>query len=172
MFLNFLKNFLLKRKLKNNLRNVINISCKNKIKTITVLIDESTFESKNDLKKEIIKQGFKESDISFLIYKDKIKKNEVFETSTFSFKDLDWNGNFNNSNLHHFLSQSFDLLISYYDTEKIPLMLLTQNINANFKVGFSNVDKRLNHFMINTYVENHGVFSSELFKYLKILNKI
>ena len=43
---------------------------------------------------------------------------------------------------------------------------------AGFKVGFASIDKRLNHFMIDTNAENYIVFMSELFKYLKILNKI
>jgi hypothetical protein len=43
---------------------------------------------------------------------------------------------------------------------------------ALFKVGFASIDKKLNHFIINTTAENHTVFMSELVKYLKILNKL
>ena len=43
---------------------------------------------------------------------------------------------------------------------------------AIFKVGFASIDKRLNHFMINTNAENYKVFAEEMFKYLRILNKI
>lgn len=64
------------------------------------------------------------------------------------------------------------MLISFYDTEKMPLLQVTSLSKAQFKVGFATIDKRLNHFMINTNAENHKVFVSELFKYLKILNKI
>lgn len=172
MFLNFLKNFILKRKLKNSLKNVINISSTDKIKTIAILIDESDFEFKNNLKKAIINYGILATDIAFLTYKDKIKKNEIFETTTYNLKDLDWNGNFINSEIQVFLNQKFDLFINYYDVEKMALMLLTQKINADFKVGFSTIDKRLNHFMINSDIENYNIFVSELFRYLKILNKI
>ncbi|HCQ14581.1 MAG TPA: hypothetical protein DIU01_15210, partial [Flavobacterium sp.] len=71
-----------------------------------------------------------------------------------------------------FTNASFDLLISYYDIEKAPLILVTNLSKANFKVGFASVDKRLNHFMIDTNAENYKVFIEELFKYLKILNKL
>jgi hypothetical protein len=64
------------------------------------------------------------------------------------------------------------MLISYYDFEKAPLMIITQQSKASFKVGFSTIDKRLNHFMIDTNVEKQEVFTNELFRYLKILNKI
>ena len=64
------------------------------------------------------------------------------------------------------------MLISYYDVEKPPLVLVTLQSKAKFKVGFSTIDKRLNAFMITTVAEKHGEFVAELFKYLKILKKI
>ena len=51
-------------------------------------------------------------------------------------------------------------------------MKITHDSKARFKVGFSSIDKRLNHFMINSTSTNHAVFVNELFKYLKLLNKI
>jgi hypothetical protein len=172
MFLNFLKNFILKRKLKNSLKNVIDISSTAKIKTIAILVDESSIQSNTELKEAIVREGILSTDIAFLTYKDLIKKNEVFEKTTFSLKDIDCNGDFINSEANLFLNQKFDLLISYYDVEKNILMMLTQKMNADFKVGFSTIDKRLNHFMINTDIQNQRIFVSELFKYLRILNKI
>jgi hypothetical protein len=74
--------------------------------------------------------------------------------------------------VNNFISERFDLLISYYDVEKAILLNITHNSKASFKVGFSSVDKRLNHLMINTNAENHIVFVHELFRYLKILKKI
>jgi hypothetical protein len=50
--------------------------------------------------------------------------------------------------------------------------LVSNDSKAHFKVGFSSVDNKLNHFMINTNAENYKVFVEELFKYLKILNKL
>jgi len=72
----------------------------------------------------------------------------------------------------NFTNTNFDLLLSYYDVEKAPLLLITHLSKASFKVGFASVDKRLNHFMIDTNAENYKVFMEELFKYLKILNKL
>ena len=79
---------------------------------------------------------------------------------------------FDDKELNAFEATPFDLLISYYDTEKAALLLFTHLSKASFKVGFSNIDSRLNHFMINTKAENYKVFVDELFKYLKILKKI
>jgi hypothetical protein len=47
--------------------------------------------------------------------------------------------------VNDFINKEFDLLISYYNIEKTILLQLKL-----FKVGFSSIDKRLNHFMIQT----------------------
>lgn len=172
MFLNFLKNFLLKRKLKNSLSNVKNNFSNEMIRTVGIIIDESYFNEKENLLKELIKNDVSQNDIKILIYKDKIKKNEVINFPSFCMKDISWSGGIGKKEVGQFQDQNFDMLISYYDVEKAPLLLVTQQSKANFKVGFATIDKRLNHFMINTNAENFQVFSNELFKYLKILNKI
>ena len=87
-------------------------------------------------------------------------------------KDLNWKAEITNSEVNDFINEKFDLLISYYDVEKAILLTITHNSNAQFKVGFSSIDKRLNHLMINTNAENYKVFAQELFRYLRILNKM
>lgn len=172
MFLNFLKNFFLKRKLKNSVFNVNSSFSDEKINTVGIIVDESYFSEKENLIKELIKNDVNQNNIKLLIYKDKFKKNEVMRFPSFSMKNISWSGEIEQPETIDFLSKPFDMLISYYDIEKVPLLLATQQSKAVFKVGFSTIDKRLNHFMINTNAENFQVFSSELFKYLKILNKI
>ena len=78
----------------------------------------------------------------------------------------------NNKEVRDFVESEFDWLISYYDIEKAGLMQVTNLSKARFKVGFSSIDKRINHFMIDTNAENYEIFVTELIKYLKILNKI
>ncbi|RZK11983.1 MAG: hypothetical protein EOO46_04805 [Flavobacterium sp.] len=172
MFLNFLKNFFLKRKLKNSLFNVSSSLSNQKINTVGIIVDESYFNDKANLIKELIKNDLRQNNIKLLVYKDKLKKNDVIGFSSFNMKDVSWNGEIQQQEVNDFLSTPFDMLISYYDVTKAPLLLVTQQSKAIFKVGFSSIDKRLNHFMINTSAENFKVFSDELFKYLRILNKI
>lgn len=172
MFLNFLKIFFLKRKLKNSLFNVNSNFSSERITTVGIIVDESYFNEKENLIKELIKNDINQNNIKLLVYKDRFKKNEVLHFPSFSMKDVGWSGEIQNQEASDFLSKPFEMLISYYDLEKVPLLLATQQSNALFKVGFATIDKRLNHFMINTNAENFKVFSDELFKYLKILNKI
>lgn len=172
MFLKFFKNFSAKRTLKKSSLNVKGNPSSEPIKTVGLLIDKTYFEDKVNLIEELLANGIKREDIQILLYKDRFKKKEVVNYPSFSHKDLSWKGTLENENVKNFTSKEFDMLISYYDTEKAPLMITTFKSKANFKVGFSTIDKRLNHFMINTNAENYKVFVSELFKYLKILNKI
>jgi hypothetical protein len=172
MFIKYIKEISLKRILKRNLHNVKPSSLATPIKTIGILIDESYFQDKEQLVQELVTCGIKNEDIKMIVYKDKIKKNEIFSQPTFSLKDMNWKGDFSSAFVTDFINTPFDMLISYYDTEKAPLLLITHNSKSLFKVGFSTVDKRLNHLMINTNAENYKVFVHELFRYLKILNKI
>jgi hypothetical protein len=172
MFLNHIKDFFVKKTLKNRLHNV-KISANTKhIETVGLIIDESYFLEKNDLIQELVANGILEKNIKIIVYRDKVKKQESYSQPTFGAKQLNWKGNITDLVVQNFTNEKFDLLISYYDIEKAILMLITHNSKAEFKVGFSSIDKRLNHLMINTNAENYKVFTHELFRYLKILNKI
>ena len=83
---------------------------------------------------------------------------------------MSWHATVDKKEVKDFIKEPFDLLINYYDTEKVVLLLVSHLSKASFKVGFATVDKRLNHFMIDTNAENYKVFMDELFKYLKILS--
>ncbi len=172
MFLDFIKDFFIKRKLKNRLSQFSSNFSVEKINTIGIIVDESYFFDKQKLIQELLCFDIDVSNIQLMIYKDKIKKAEVFDTPFLSYKDLKWNGSIDNQDVKNFINSNFDLLINYYDVEKAPLMLVSQQSKAKFKVGFATIDKRINHFMIETAAENYIVFTKELFRYLKILNKI
>lgn len=172
MFLNYLKDYFLKRILKNSFQNVKSISSSVSIQTVGVLIDESDFPEKEALIEELIAHGIAENNIKTIVYRDNLKKSEVYSQPTFSIKHLSWKAEITNPTVNDFINENFDLLISYYDVERAILLNITHNSKALFKVGFASIDKRLNHLMINTNAENHKVFVHELFRYLKILNKI
>jgi hypothetical protein len=172
MFLNYFKDFSTKKIVKNSLSNVKHLASDKVIKTVGIIFDESYFYEKDALVKELIQNGIAENDIKILVLKNKIKKNEAFDYPVFSNKDLSWRGTVDKKEVKDFVHEPFDLLINYYDTEKVALVLVSHLSKASFKVGFAAIDKRLNHFMIDTNAENYKVFMDELFKYLKILNKI
>jgi hypothetical protein len=172
MFLNYIKDFSVKRILKNSLQNSRSNPDSSTIKTVGLLVDETYFLETKALVTSLLSQGVLESNIDVLIYKDKLKKNKAQSFPAFSASDLGWNATIDSTVANDFIAQEFDLLISYYDVEKAVLLLVTHQSKAKFKVGFTAIDKRLNDLMINTNAENYIVFTHEIFRYLKILNKL
>nr|WP_243699494.1 hypothetical protein [Flavobacterium caseinilyticum] len=151
--------------LKNDLSN-------NVVKTIGLVVDATRFTETELLIKELIANGIKPNDITTILYKDTVRKTAENTFPIFNSGHITWNGKFSSTELNNFVDEKFDLLISYYDIE-IPILLqITYNSEAEFKVGFSSIDKRLNHFMIKTEVNSYRIFVGELFKYLKLLKKI
>ncbi|MBU3681055.1 MAG: hypothetical protein FGM16_03845 [Flavobacterium sp.] len=172
MFLNYIKDFFTLKLINKNLSNVKLSAIDNRIHTVGILFDESYFTEKEALVQELLEQGIQPTAIQVLVFKNTIKKNETFSYPTFSHKDLSWKATFENTEVKAFIAQRFDMLINYYDMPKSPLLVVSNQSKALFKVGFASIDKKLNHFIINTTAENHTVFMSELVKYLKILNKL
>ena len=172
MFLDHIKRFVLKRNLKKSLHDVKDESLNSALVRLALIVDESNFAKTVALKQEIVSNGISENNITVIAFRDDIKNNEVYLEPTFGLKDLNFKSEFTQQPINEFISKEFDLLISYYDEENPFLMLLTHRSSAKFKVGFSSVDNRLNHFILNIDIENYKGFTSELFRYLKILNKI
>ena len=172
MFLNYIKDFIVKKTLKKNLKNLENNFSVNAIQKIGLLIDATTFTETEQLIKELISIGFARDNIQTIVYADKVKKSEAGSNFTFNANSIKWNAEILEQEINSFINLEFDLLISFYDIERAILLKITHDSKAHFKVGFSSIDKRLNHFIINSSTDNHAVFVNELFKYLKLLNKI
>ena len=172
MFLNYIKNFLIKKTLKNSLQDSKMNHSSVIVQTVGLLVDVTDFAATELLIAELIANGILEKNIKKIVYCDAVKKKEGLKYPTFSGAQLKWNGEIRGHVINEFSNEKFDLLISFYDIEKAILMQITQDSIAQFKVGFSSIDKRLNHFIIKTEINNDAVFVKELFKYLKLLNKI
>lgn len=172
MFYNIIKNFFLKKNVTKRLATQNLTSSKDKILTVGVLVDETYFNETPQLLERIVSQGIQKNNISILVYKDKIKKKELINEPFLTLKNISYSGEIEKKEVNDFVNTPFDLLINYYDINKSALLLLSIKSQAKFKVGFDTVDKRVNHFIIKTLVEDFNEFVLELFKYLKILNKI
>jgi len=172
MFSKILKDFFLKRIISSKLTNANLEVSVSKINTIGIIIDESYFTNIDSLKKEIEQYGVEVNNIQILLFKKKVSKKEIVKELFFTRSNVKINGEINKEDVNAFLEQPFDLLINYYEVERPSLLLVSKASKAKFKVGFSTVDKRINHLMINTSLIQYKEFISELFKYLKILNKL
>lgn len=171
MFLNYLKEFSIRKRLKNSLLHVKRSSFLGDVKTVGVIVDESYFANTKSLLDELKTNGIANKNISLLLFKGKTNIDFEVETIRLTSGHLNWKGQIKNEEVKGFIARDFDLLVSYYDVEKAILLVVTHESKAKFKVGFGNIDKRLNDFMITTNLGNYQVFVQELFRYLKILNK-
>ncbi|OOV16351.1 hypothetical protein [Flavobacterium sp. LM4] len=167
MFLNYLKDFFIKKTLKNNLLNVKNEAFTSNVQTIGLLIDESDFSYSKALIAELISNKINSDNIKIVVYRNKFDDKKEYAFPTFTKAHIDWYGGTKLAFLTEFIETEFDLLISYYDAQNPILKLITNKSKAKFKVGFASVDKNINRWMINTSLENYKLFVFELFKYLK-----
>jgi hypothetical protein len=167
MFLNYIKEFFVKKSLKNHLHNVKNEVFTSNVQTVGLLVDESKFHHSKGLIKELIQCGIAPENIKIVAYRSKLKKKKTYSRPTFAKKHINWKGEITEEFLNEFTETEFDLLISYYNVEKLILMMVTSKSKAKFKVGFSSVDKNLNRWMVDANLEDYKLFISELFKYLK-----
>src|SRR6478609_618805 len=107
MVLNYLKDISTRKILKKNLSNVNHTASEKAIERIGIVFDESYFYEKEALVSELIQNGIKEENIKFIVFKDKIKKNEVFEYTVFSNKDLSWYGTLEKKEINEFVEEPF-----------------------------------------------------------------
>ena len=172
MFLKIIKNFLLKNKVSKLLSNAPANHSADIIQSVGLIFDGNLNIELENVLKELVEHGIDENQIKVLIFKNKINKNEVFKHELVTYKEFNWSGELTHSKAELFLNTNFDLLINYHEFDKSPLVYLSYFSKANFKVGFNTQDKTVNKFMVNTNIYNYQLFVDELFKYLKILNKI
>ena len=107
MFLNYIKEFFVKKSLKNNLRNVKNEVFTSNIQTIGLLIDESNFHHSKELIKELTLQGIAPEDIKIVVYSDKFKQKETYSMPTFGKKHINWRAEITEDFLKEFTTTEY-----------------------------------------------------------------
>ncbi|WP_130734989.1 hypothetical protein [Flavobacterium sp. J27] len=172
MFSRIIKDFFLKKNINKRLTKITEAS-NEKINTIGILVNSTYFFDTEKLLAEIKswKNDFKE--IKVLSYNDKIGNKNSLSQLSFSYKDISLFGEIKVIEVKDFMLFPFDLLINFYDEDQFPLQYVSLFSKAKFKVGFTDGNPlNDNHLLIKSDVKKYPEFISELFKYLKILNKI
>ncbi len=166
-----LKNFYVQRIVKKKITPLLPVN-QDSIRTIGLVVDIQEQDRTEEIIQELVEQGFKKNQIYLLQYTKRKKKEQKEIDHLLSLKEVSWKGEIVHAYTNKFVKTPFDLLINYYDMEKMPLLLVTLFSKANFKVGFASVGKEINHLSVDTKPENVRTFVEELVKYLNILNKL
>ncbi len=143
-----------------------------KIELVGVIINFDEFNNYEIFRNFFKSIGILENKVKFITFitDDKLTPNSW--DAYFNPKNFGWNGKINGVELQEFVGLEFDALISYYKEDNLELNLVTALSKANFKIGISSKDQRLNDFIINVNPNQTEIFKEELIKYLKVLNKI
>lgn len=142
------------------------------IEAVGCIVDLDSFDQSDRFYELLEEFKLKPNAIKLIGYKGFYDKNSPYSTPVFSDKDLGWDGTIENSYALEFLGRRYDLLINYYDKDKLPMKLMTVRTNARLKVGFGEVDQALNDLILHTPLKDFGAFKKELKKYLLVLNEI
>ena len=137
-----------------------------------MILNFDEFNNYDQLRALLKNIGIKDNKVKFIAYIDDegIKPNSW--DAFFSPKDFGWKGKVNNTELEQFINTKFDALISFYNAEDLELKLVSASSRANFKIGINNSEPRLYDLIINIKTKDLQVFQNEIFKYLKVFNKI
>lgn len=142
------------------------------ISSIGCIVDLDQFD-KADVFYEFLEEfSLPPNAVKIIGYKSFYDKNSPYSTPVFSDKDLGWNGAIENSYALEFLNREYDLLINYYTQENLLMQLMSLKTKARIKVGFKDVDKKLNDLILNVPIKDFKIFKKELKKYLVVLKEI
>ena len=143
-----------------------------KVTSVGVIFDYESYYNYDFFQELISELGVMKNKIRFIAMIAQEKNRPNSWDSFFSLENFDWLGKPNNIEIDEFVDQPFDLLISYYSSNKLELNLVTALSKANFKIGINSEDSRLHDLIIDVEPSKTDVFRIELLKYLTQLNRL
>ena len=138
------------------------------IKKIGVLIDSKSLLSPELILKELQNAGYAACRITVLQYDSSVPKNLDATTNSFGDKDILMIGKPSPA-VVHFCEQNFDLLINYFPENLPQLQLVSLRTKSKFRVGFSEVDRRLNDLIFSLPDKSPKLFFEQMNTYLKTI---
>jgi hypothetical protein len=172
MFYRIIKNFLLKKHINKSLTKGLGEVTSEPIKTIGLLVDATHFFEIEKLILEFKKYANGQFKINLLVYRKKVKKDEIIDYPFYTKNDIGISGVISKTEVQNFTAFPFDLLVNFYDETNADLELVSVRSKSKFKVGFTAINNEINHFIVSSYIEKYEEFTQVLFEYLKILKKI
>ncbi len=169
MFLNGLKTKSIIRKLKKAIASRSYTPSRKPIRRIGILQEGNVPFDVKKIKLLTTALGIKEKDVEVLSYIPKLSKDQKNDSDVYSESGIGWNATLKTIALKDFVARDFDILLSYYTEDRLPLQLISGLSRATFKVGLMKEEQSLHDLVITTAMGEESIFITELEKYLRIL---
>ncbi|MDA9245794.1 hypothetical protein N9R11_02355 [Polaribacter sp.] len=170
MIFSKIKKYFLQKEIQQSSKTSKRVVANNKVKNIGIV---STMELNNvyEFEQKVKKLFPKHRSVNWYLFRE-FHKGDEKSFHHFSNNDFNWRGKINDVSLQIFVDTPFDLLICYFDKNHVFLESLVKQSQANFKIGFSNVNQSLFDLEISERIDNIDSFHAEVEKYLQILGSI
>ncbi len=149
-----------------------NSSSMSSLKTLAVLIDASYSFNQQSLLKLASELGVAPENLKIVGYKEDKELEEDKKIVYYNDKSFGVSGAMKNKSIQEFINKDYDVLINFYEEDKLELNYVAAASTAKIKVGFAEVDHRINDLIIGSTANDANLFINELKKYLKILQII
>ncbi|GAA4278537.1 DUF6913 domain-containing protein [Aquimarina mytili] len=142
------------------------------LKTLAVLVDASYAVNIASIVKLASELQVDPENLKVVGYKEDKDLEDDKDAAYYNDKSFAVNGSIRNSALQDFVNKDYDVLINFYEEDKLELNYVAAVSKAKLKIGFAEVDNRINDLIIGSTTHDTNLFIAELKKYLKILQVI
>ena len=142
------------------------------IETCGLILDKDGFEKLEHLSKFSEEIGVKPDAISVLLYTPKKTVIPGFQGVQLTSRGFNWLGKIKAKDVNDFLSRRFDIVICYQNGPDKVIDKLISSSKAEFKIGRLEGSTRVYDLAIGTSFAEIEVFTEEVKKYLRILNRL
>ncbi len=142
------------------------------LKTLAVLVDASNSINIGAIVKLANELQVNPENLKVVGYKEDKDIEDDKDAAYYNDKSFAVNGSVKNRALQDFMNKEYDVLINFYEENKLELNYVAAVSKAKLKIGFAEVDNRINDLIIGSTTNDTNLFISELKKYLKILQVI
>lgn len=139
--------------------------------TVGVVLEKREIVALEKMQQSLQKIGVKLENIDVLVYNaGGLVKNKRAES--FHISDFNNSGTTDKKEICNFIEKPYDLLISYYTKDTAPLLWMTAQSKARFKVGISSIISKVNHFTLEVTTMDAKQNIENLIKYINNFKKV
>ncbi|WP_264845709.1 DUF6913 domain-containing protein [Capnocytophaga catalasegens] len=168
----FFKDKIIQRKIRKNLKNITSKSSNFSslhIKKIACIVDLDQVSNVQFLENLIHSYEIRAENYIILGYKEQSLDTHLDGTPVFTWKDINFSGNIRNYHADRLSELDYDILINYFNTPKLPLLLLSSSIKAKLRIGFYGIDEIYNDLIISSKPIEKDIFVQEVKKVIQTI---